>query len=676
MIIALLCLSTLWGAVNSFRLHTTSRFRIRLSISGVETVAELNPPEALPEGDVSQTKVGGQLMTDTAQKNPESGAYNFDMWAKAFESQIEEFDYTLSLDDIEGEIPADFTSGTLFRMMPSRFERGNVSYGHYLDGDGYAVKLSIDCSNTLNPPQIQFQSKFVKTAEFVAEERAGKILSRSTFRTQKEASGWSMKLSGGTLDTNNAFDLKLKNLANTNVVYWGGKLMALFEAGIPIELHPQTLDTIGPCDLGIGSVLNEGLPVLVPKLKRQLPFIHDRIFGQYCTAHPKIDPVRGIMALWTWQACAELDGVPSSGPLDSRPILHFREFDSLYTAQPIVQRAGASGEGCDQNRLDLEASVCESEGASASASIVLKDTSVAPHDFSITPSHYVVVENRLSGSTLPYILGEKCPAEVVNLEPNRDMLLHLVPRPQPQNEKKGDALRMVVPLSSGFTIHSVAAWEGNSNGDGDYDCDGRMGKTTTVELLTSAWACKDVAGGTASGGLLGNWEGRAPNFDSIPRTLLYHTVVDKDTGKLISHAPLQGMEQIIIEHPHINPEREGRPVRYVYMSLGSKTGMSSPPVGYLRVDMATGERQEWYAPLHTYCEEVVVVPKKKKEKQQQGEDEDDVYLLCAMFDAVREKSCVGLFDGKRVHEGPLCRMWLKHQLPHSLHGTFVPQLFK
>ena len=190
-----------------------------------------------------------------------------------------------------------------------------------------------------------------------------------------------------------------------------------------------------------------------------------------------------------------------------------------------------------------------------------------------------------------------------------------------------------------------------------------------LQLLTSAWACEDVKQGKAKGGLLGNWEGRAPNFDHIPLTLLYHTVVDTRSGELVSHAPVRGMEAIVIEHPHINPEYEGTSVRYVFMSLGSQTGASSPPLGYLKLDLLTGERQTWYAPVHTFCEELVVVPKIG------AEEEDDVYLLASMFDAVEEKSSLGIFDGKNISKGPVTQLWLRHQLPHSLHGHFVTELF-
>lgn len=58
-----------------------------------------------------------------------------------------------------------------------------------------------------------------------------------------------------------------KTQANTNVVYWGGRLLALWEGGLPHLMDPITLQTIGE------SRLNK---VLKP--------------GQNLCAHPRYDP--------------------------------------------------------------------------------------------------------------------------------------------------------------------------------------------------------------------------------------------------------------------------------------------------------------------------------------------------------------------------------------------------
>jgi carotenoid cleavage dioxygenase-like enzyme len=42
----------------------------------------------------------------------------------------------------------------------------------------------------------------------------------------------------------------MKNVANTGVLHWGGRLLALWENGLPYELNPWTLDTLGETRLG------------------------------------------------------------------------------------------------------------------------------------------------------------------------------------------------------------------------------------------------------------------------------------------------------------------------------------------------------------------------------------------------------------------------------------------
>lgn len=36
-----------------------------------------------------------------------------------------------------------------------------------------------------------------------------------------------------------------KNTANTNIIYWAGRLLALWEGGLPHRLEPDSLRTVG-----------------------------------------------------------------------------------------------------------------------------------------------------------------------------------------------------------------------------------------------------------------------------------------------------------------------------------------------------------------------------------------------------------------------------------------------
>jgi all-trans-8'-apo-beta-carotenal 15,15'-oxygenase len=168
-------------------------------------------------------------------------------WQRGYESLKHEFDYWV--DDVEGEIPKEL-HGTLFRNGPGLLDINGHPVHHPFDGDGMISAIAF------RDGRAHFCNRHIRTAAYLEEQKAGKILYRGVFGTQKPG-GWLA----------NAFDFKLKNIANTNVIYWGGKLLALWEAADPHRLDPQTLETLGKDSLN--GVLAD---------------------GEAFAAHPRFDP--------------------------------------------------------------------------------------------------------------------------------------------------------------------------------------------------------------------------------------------------------------------------------------------------------------------------------------------------------------------------------------------------
>ena len=143
---------------------------------------------------------------------------------------------------VEGEIPDAIRGGVLYRAGPALFERGGVEYKHMLDGDGMVLRFAFGESQAQAPSSppapsssaCAFTSRFVRTTEFRAEEAADAVVYRGTFGTMR-AGGFAA----------NALDLHQKNLANTNILAWGDRVYALYEAGRPVALDPVTLDAGG-----------------------------------------------------------------------------------------------------------------------------------------------------------------------------------------------------------------------------------------------------------------------------------------------------------------------------------------------------------------------------------------------------------------------------------------------
>lgn len=146
---------------------------------------------------------------------------------------------------VEGEIPCEL-NGTLYRNGPNPQFAPRGKY-HWFDGDGMVHAL------TVSDGKAHYHNRWVRTQRFQMEREAGE------------------SLFGGLTDFANV-DQRAEgvfpNAANTNIIWHGGKLLALWEAGLPHELDPRTLETVGPYDFG-GKLLGP------------------------MTAHPKIDPETG-----------------------------------------------------------------------------------------------------------------------------------------------------------------------------------------------------------------------------------------------------------------------------------------------------------------------------------------------------------------------------------------------
>lgn len=127
--------------------------------------------------------------------------------------------------EVEGTLPAGL-NGTLYRNGPGLFERGGVRKRQVLDGDGLVQALK------LTDGTAEYRCRFVRTEKFAAEEVAGKYLYPT----------WSTLAPG--LPTRNIGN-RIKSQAGVTVAARNGRLFAFDDAGLPYELDPVGLDTVG-----------------------------------------------------------------------------------------------------------------------------------------------------------------------------------------------------------------------------------------------------------------------------------------------------------------------------------------------------------------------------------------------------------------------------------------------
>ncbi|MDJ0597389.1 MAG: carotenoid oxygenase family protein [Crocosphaera sp.] len=294
-------------------------------------------------------------MTNLIDKKTKNLSYNPQQWQQGYQSQPNEYDYFI--EDIDGKVPEQL-QGTFFRNGPGLLDVQGIPLQHPFDGDGMICAISF-----LPNGKVHFRNRFVRTEGYVQEQNSGEMLYRGVFGTQKPG-GW----------LNNVFDVKVKNIANTNVIYWGKKLLALWEAAEPYRLDPKTLETVGIDYLD--GVLNSG----------------DSI-----SAHPCFDPASKLN-----------NGEPCLVNFSIKPGLSSKI--TIYEFAPngsLLSRHSHTVPGF---------------------SFI--------HDFAITPNYCLFLQNPVTFNPFPYILGFKGAGECVDFHPKKPSKLIIIPRTSPDEKMK------------------------------------------------------------------------------------------------------------------------------------------------------------------------------------------------------------------------------------------------
>ncbi len=186
--------------------------------------------------------------------------------------------------EITGELPREL-NGTLYRNGPNpQFE---VSGAHWFVGDGMLHAFHLENGRA------SYRNRWIRTAKWQAEHDAGRALFGGFGRKLPDAPQVIVKDSG---------------VANTNIIFHAGRLLALEEAHLPTEIEPGTLATRGSLDYGGG------------------------IAGPF-TAHPKIDPVTGEMVFFGYNASGPFTPTLSFGSVNAAgAVTRFDRFTAPYAS--------------------------------------------------------------------------------------------------------------------------------------------------------------------------------------------------------------------------------------------------------------------------------------------------------------------------------------------------------
>ncbi|HEX7775147.1 MAG TPA: carotenoid oxygenase family protein [Parvibaculum sp.] len=154
----------------------------------------------------------------------------------------------------EGELPEGL-AGTLYRNGPNPMFPPLGHRHHWFLGEGMVHAIHVEGGKA------SYRNRWVQTEGYKAQRKAGRRLIDTAFGGARAPGGEDLP---GTV-------------ANTNIVWHGGRLMAIDEGSSPVAMDPITLETLGSWTFG----------------------------GKYegpMTAHPKIDPKTGEMMFFGYMA--------------------------------------------------------------------------------------------------------------------------------------------------------------------------------------------------------------------------------------------------------------------------------------------------------------------------------------------------------------------------------------
>jgi carotenoid cleavage dioxygenase len=184
---------------------------------------------------------------------------------------------------ITGELPREL-NGTLYRNGPNpQFE---VPDAHWFVGDGMLHAFHLEQGRA------SYRNRWVRTPKWLAEHDAGRALFAGFGGKRPDAPA---SLTDG-------------GVANTNVIFHAGRLLALEEGHLPTEIERDTLTTRGYCNY------------------------HGAIAGPF-TAHPKIDPATGELVFFGYGAAGPFTPTLSFGSVGADGLVkRFDRFEAPYAS--------------------------------------------------------------------------------------------------------------------------------------------------------------------------------------------------------------------------------------------------------------------------------------------------------------------------------------------------------
>lgn len=282
------------------------------------------------------------------------------------------------------------------------------------------------------------------------------------------------------------------------------------------------------------------------------------------------------------------------------------------------------------------------------------------HDFLVTENYYILYQNPVKLDTTKLVtqyMFAKCSiAECLVFDPAAPMRIHAIPR-----RAASGLPRRVWELPAHFVFHHVNAYER-----------ARPGQPPLLVCDSIAWRSIDFSNSLET--LDASYYGAAGQPRADQRSELYRYELDTAEG---GAATRERLAQRPLEFPAVAPCAVGRRHEHSYACGAAidhpqlwgpaQTLVKVSAPGGAAADAPPVEAAVWAPGARKFTQEPVFVPRPG------GTAEDDGWLLALVYDAEARRSELVILDARRVQDGPVATLRLRHAIPFGLHGSWAPQ---
>ena len=484
------------------------------------------------------------------------------------------------------------------------------------DDDGYGDDGGDDINDS-DEAVVTFRSRHVRTAAFLNERKRGGKLYASMDRLRdvgareicKSANDFPVPLV--KMHMKEGLNRKRRNTSNSNVVYWGGKLLSLWDGGLPYKIDALSLSTAGKSRLGSA-------------LKADASFSSASRFMPTAKGGGRMifyDAERGQKATK----------------------LKVYEFDNSF------KLAKAPKDLDRENSFSLFSDPEPSE--------YQIDSHLMFSDIAVTSSYYVISSPVVEVEAVQYLLTMD-PSRCMKIDDDRAGYFYLLPRSSAAVSSLGsDPVKVKIPDDGLGNCGGLTYSNAYENAEGEVVV--QAVRSIPTGDMDQNFKMKRPWGETIS-----------DHRKISTKKELWSYTINPQTNSCVSASRVTDLHLSLTK---INRDKSGSYNRYTFGNCGGMGSEVSPFQGICKLEISEGGKstksvEKWLPNEDEFAGEPEFV------KKSNAVNEDDGYIITTLQRGASDSEIV-ILDAREISKGPMCRIRIDGvRLPHCYRGSWADGL--